>query len=390
MNDTLTSSDSQDSDSLARTPSTAEVDGWEVESSSVNQPTNSDLVERLQGPTAETTPTHPDAIDEDHDDAPDVPEPVEPQAQPKRKLTAAERKAVLQAEINAATRRKHEALRAAEEAEARAARAMRETVKPEPVKTESPAPDGEATEPDWDEYESRGEAFTKWAKDHAAWVERRTSTRAMEEARQAAREVAEQRIREEAERAAQSADAARYSARLANIEEKYPDFQEVVAANLADEAATPATPFIEEVVRKHPMGPELLYHLARHPSEAQVLAAFTQHGVPRPLYDAVRTSPDPVPLLSFLANHQDAYERFQRLDPPSQLLALGQLREQLRATGANTGSPVPARPVTAAKPPIRPLGATRSASTSQDPDELPFGPEYVARENARRAALARR
>lgn len=379
--------DSHDSASMAVPPSVAEVDGWEVESSSAVQPTNEELADRLRDePTSAAPVAAPDAVDEDHDDAPARPGTAAAEMErgedgkftKKRKLTAAERKAVLQAEFNALTKQREDARRAFEAEEAERQR-RRATPAPAPETPATPAEASKATpedgEPDWDQYEADGKTFSQYQKDHSAWLRKVLEAAADARAERKAGEI----VSAERERAMAIAEVARQETRLAAIKAKRPDFEERVDANLGD---VPQTPFMAAVVRNHPAGYELLDHLADHPAEAQILATFQWT---RPMMDAVKASPDPTPLLTYWANHPEEQARVAHLDPVSALMALGRLSAELFGPGAKTGSPARTPAVSAAKPPIRPLGATRSATgSSSDDEDLPFGPEYVHRENERR------
>jgi len=379
--------DSHESASMAQLPSTAEVDGWEVESSSAIQPSNADLAERLATePVSTPEPEEtPDPVDEDHDDATreSFSGKTEDARAPKRKrLTAAERKDVLQAEFNALTRQREEAKRQfeAEESERARVRASREA-SPATPKTPEAAAAAEpvAGEPDWDKYEEEGKTFAQYQKDHSAWLRKVVTAEADERASKAA----DARISAERSRADAVAHVARQEVRIEAAKAKYPDFEEKIEANLADVSQTP---FMAAVVRNHAAGFDLLYHLADHPAEAQILSTLQ---MTRPMMDVVKESPDPTAILSFWANNPDEHARIAALDPVSALLALGRLSAELSSPGANTGSPARTRPMTSAKPPIRPVGATRSASASRDDDDLEFGPEYVRREIERQRASAR-
>ncbi|MCX6550052.1 MAG: hypothetical protein NTY02_03410, partial [Acidobacteria bacterium] len=231
-------------------------------------------------------------------------------------------------------------------------------------------------EPDWDAYEEAGKTFSQFQKDHAAWLRKVITA----EADARATRTADERISAERERAFAIAEVARQEGRLDAVKVKYPDFDEVVSTNLSD---VPQTPFMAAVVRNHPAGFDLLYHLGQHPAEAKILATLP---MTRPIMDAVKESADPVGLLSYFANHPEDHDRIAHLDPPRQLLALGRLSAELSGSGAKNGSPGPTPPVTTAKPPIRPLGTTRSAPVSRDDDDLEFGPAYIKRENERRLA----
>jgi hypothetical protein len=363
--------DSLESDSMAKPVSSAEVDGWEVESSSAVQPTNEELAQRLSEEPAEQTEP-PESVDEDHDDAIGdegaAAQASEPEPQKKRKESATERTARIQAEINALTRQRHEEERALE-----ALRRERTTFAAPPPAPKPPTePPASATaEPDWDQYEADGKSFTQFSKDHSKWM--RDTVTAEVETR--AQRAADTRIEFERQRLAGEAVLVRHETRPEQVKAAHPDFDAAIA-NLDDPNKTPLTPFIQAVVMNHPKGAEFLYHLGLHPDEASVLAALP---MTRPIMDAVRESDDPTPLLLHFAQHPEEHDRIAHLDPGPALLALGRLSAALSGPGAKNGSPVRTPSLTTAKPPIRPLGTTRTASTSRDADDLEFGPEYARR-----------
>lgn len=387
--------DSHESLSSARPPSTASVDGWEVESSSAEQPTNEQLAERLRDePSAEKPDASAESAGSEHDDldndAPDRETPAD-EAPKKRKLTAAERKAVLQAEFNALTRQREDARRAfeAEEAERQRARTARgdsrATAQAEDKVPDTPEEAGKIDvvegQPDWDAYEAEGKTFSQYQKDLTAFFK----AEAIREAKAAAASMVSSMLKDSRERELTAAEMAKEDARREAAIAKFPDWAEKIEANLGD---VDQTPFLATVVRRHPAGMDLLYHLADHPAETKILSTYDWT---RPFMDAMKMEPDPAPLLLYLAHHQEEQERIAHLDPVPALLALGRISAELSRSDAKTGSSERTPPVTSAKPPIRPLGATRTASGSQrDPDDLDFGPEYIRAELAARAARMRR
>ena len=386
----LQPTDSHDSNSMARPVSSASVDGWDVESSSADQPSSEQLAARLRDepdpPKAEAAAAE---TDDDLDDAPDRETPAgEPEHPKKKKLTASERKAVLQAEFNAITRQREDARRAFEAEEAD--RERKRYARPAPEKADEKVPDSPAEaakldlaegQPDWDEYEARGETFSKYQKDLSAFYK----AESVKEARREATSVVTSLLSKAKEQDLAAAEEAREESRRQSAIQKYPDWEEKIAANLAD---VPQTPFMTTVVRRHEAGMELLYQLAEHPAEAKILATLP---MTRPIIDAVREAPDPAPLLLYFARNPEEHSRIAHLDPPRQLLALGRLVAHLSDEGAKNGSPSPTPPVTSARPPIRPVGATRSAGGARgDDDDIEFGPEYVRRQNEARLARAHR
>jgi hypothetical protein len=384
--------DSHDSNSMARPVSSASVDGWDAESSSAEQPSSDELAARLRDePVKEERAEAKADVDDDLDDTPDrETPPAEGEAPKKKRLTAAERKAVLQAEFNAITRQREDARRAfeAEEREREQKRAAR-TEPAKPAADKVPDTPAEAAklevadgQPDWDQYEEAGKTFSEYQKDLRKFFREE----AVREARLAAKSEVTSLLATNREQDLANREAAAEDARRDAAVAKYPDWAEKIAENLSD---VEQTPFMTTVVRRHPAGMDLLYQLAENPAEAKILATLP---MTRPMMDVVKESPDPAPILLYFARHPEEHDRIAHLDPPRQLLALGRLSATLSPDeGAKTGSPSPAPPVTSAKPPIRPVGATRSTGGSKDDsDDVEFGPEYVRRENERRAALGRR
>ena len=86
--------------------------------------------------------------------------------------------------------------------------------------------------------------------------------------------------------------------------------------------------------------------------------------------------------------HTVAYEiakdaaLYQRLlASPSRVMFMAEMGKLLtRLDGVPSGSPAKPVPLSKAKPPIQPLGASPNAS-DPDPDDVPFGPQYVRQMN---------
>jgi len=378
MPDVVISDDSIESDSMVPQEVTATDDGWETESSStlqIPQPDpeglSGDVDASSQGPAEP-----PEPVNEDHDDS--QTDDDQPQADadlPKKKLSAKERQGVLQAQFNALTRQKHEMERSIEARKAELA-ALTAPSKPAEARREPlPEPATDTSEPNWDEYEADGKTFAHYTKDHNKWLRETVIAEATTRATQSANDrAAQERVRLE-----DAAIEARFNTRIEQLIEAHPDF-ETLAKNLdnVDGQKVFQTPFLKAVVFNHPKGPEFLYHMVQHPGEALILSHLP---MTRPIMDAVKASSDPTMLLSFFARNQEEHARIAYLDPASALLALGRLTAELSGPGAKNGSPARTPPVTTAKPPIRPIGTTRSAgvSHSDDLDSIPFGPEFVRR-----------
>jgi hypothetical protein len=72
------------------------------------------------------------------------------------------------------------------------------------------------------------------------------------------------------------------------------------------------------------------------------------------------------------------------MPPASALVALVR-SVYSQASGVSAGSPAPAPPVSKAAPPIRPVGGGRAAAPAANPEDMEFGPDYVAAMNTRDA-----
>jgi hypothetical protein len=389
MADIVIPDESVESGSMAMEEVTASDDGWDTESTGTLQVTPPADPQNFSGDREEAEqeqPEPPDAVDEDHDDAAgeggDEHKQEAGQPHERRKLTAKERKGLLQAQFHALTRENYEIERSiaarkaelaalesgeTERATARAAKTETKPLEPEPVSADD--------EPDWDTYEAEGKSFTEFQKAHSRWLRETVSA----EATARANKTADERVAQERARAEEVAIRARFDARLEQMIEAHPDFEELAKSlDDVDGETVRETPFIKAVVFNHPKGAEFLYHLASYPNEALILSSLP---MTRPIMDAVKASSDPTALLSFFAQNQEEHARIAGLPPASALLALGRLTAELSVSGAKNGSPAQTPPITTAKPPIRPIGTTRSAGASRgdDLESVPFGPEYVRR-----------
>lgn len=76
-----------------------------------------------------------------------------------------------------------------------------------------------------------------------------------------------------------------------------------------------------------------------------------------------------------LAKDAETYQRV--VAAPSRVMFMAEMGKLItRVEGVPSGSPAKPAPLSKAKPPIQPLGSSPVAS-DQDPDDLPFGPQYV-------------
>lgn len=344
-------------------PTVAEVDDWTLTSSSVNQPDKQQLIERASGaPTPEDTKSEASEPVVSTEAKAEEPAGEEP-AGAKKKQTASERVAEIQARIAAETKALHDARRAreAEQAALDALKREKETIAKPAEGEAKPKPTTDDEIPVWSKWEEddKGTFDEFLAARDAALLKK--AKQELEQAQESERRVAATR---------QFAEA--HAKRIDKIQTEHPDFLEKVKTNLAD---VPSSPLVDLVVQHHENGPELLYHFANNPDEARVAATLRPS---RPIADAIMHSDAPVELFSYFAQNPAECERLSKLHPASALVALGELKVQLK--GAKNGSPSTVPTVSNAKPPIRPV-ASAHKPTSKAPDDLDFGPEYIAAMN---------
>lgn len=342
-------------------PVSADQDGWTITSHSAGSPTPT--VAQLQDTLLEPSSPPPPSSDE----AAEAPVGAAPPDRPP-KLSGTERKAQLQAEINALVRQKHEADRSFAKVSEEVARlraslpsAVQHDSGPSapPAVTAPPSP----TKPTWAAYEADGRSWDEFQDARDAWGLDQVRALALA-AREETQALYEARLAADRTTAEQAGLVAAHRARVQAVEAEHPDFVETVTTALAD---VPQTPFMRDAVLRHPKGAELLYHLGQHPDEAQALSSLP---LSYPMMDAVAESPDPIPLLSYFANHPSEATRLAQLPPRSALLALGALSHRL-VEGVNTGSPSPAPPRSQAPPPIRPIGGVRgTGDASHEPADF--------------------
>jgi hypothetical protein len=360
----------------AITPASHAEDGeWYAESNSASKPTSGELQTRLSDTPAEPAPAETPVADADPSPSSDPKTdesavsallPDRDEATGKFKKTGAERIAELQAQINAETRRKHDARREREQEEAAIARlkAEREALAAKPAVEAKPAAD--LTKPKWQDFEAKGLSYADYEDARDAWVEARAI--AAVDARQ---KQAEEKAKYEQQTAIERDREARYEARVSAVASKHPDFQQVVSA-----ASVDVPQFVDFVVKDHPQGPELLYALCKQLDLAEATNAFDLPGFGPRLYDALMSSADPVALVAHYVANADELTRISGLPPAAALVALGRLEGSM--SGANNGSPAPA-PTSHAPKPIQPVGKSRSvAANADDPDDIV---KWIALEN---------
>jgi hypothetical protein len=225
-------------------------------------------------PVAEATPpeTPPEATPPAHGVPPLEESPVPPAAD--EKGTSAK----LQARIDQLTRERHQSDRAREEAAAEATR-LREELEaakraaeppPAPPPAAQPAADPEPQEGDFEQYGEYIKAIGKWQ----VRQERAAILAEAEQKVEARIEAERQRGREAAQRRHEEQRARAHTARVDAFKAEHPDYAEVLEAA----ADVPISVDVEAVLKHSPDGPALIYHLARHPEEAQRLSALSRDG----------------------------------------------------------------------------------------------------------------
>lgn len=138
--------------------------------------------------------------------------------------------------------------------------------------------------------------------------------------------------------------------KIAAFKAEHADYDEVTRIELPP---VPQSSALAEYLRDSDMGPQLAYELGKDRAEL----------------NRILSQPDQTRLVAALA----------RLEG----------RLEARTSAAASGSaPAPKLVVSNAKPPIKPLGSS-PVTADADPDDVPFGPAYVAEQN-KRDRLARR
>ena len=120
-------------------------------------------------------------------------------------------------------------------------------------------------------------------------------------------------------------------------------------------------------------------HRATNP-EFDLLVNREDINLSTPMVDVIKASDHGPGLMIHMAQHPDDAQRISALHP---VLAFGEMKalEARLSVASNThGSTAPSPSISKAHPPIKPVGTTPSGSVD-DPSELEFGAEYVARMN---------
>lgn len=289
--------------------------------------------------------------------------------QVKKPKSASERQGELRARIAAETKAYHDARRAREFEQSELVRLRRERDElTQKSKEAAPAAD----KPVWAKFEEAGKSYEEFL-DARAEFDRKQTLELTTQAMKRQEDEAQERARVAQQTTAQQLAADAHTKRVNAAAQKHTDFFEVVQQNLQD---VEASPFLEHVIQNHDQGAELLYHLAKNPDEARILSTLSPS---RAIGDAIRYSDMPIELLSHLSQHPQELDRLNQLHPASALVALGEIKAQLK--GAKDGSPA-TEVVSNAKPPIRPVGGGRT-SAPKSSEDLPFGPDWIREENKR-------
>lgn len=350
-------------------PTVAEHDGWEVHSASaVDQPKPEQIVERLTDVPGDEQ-VEQQATEAAKTDKAEDEKAAKPATEERRKPSASERNAEIRARIAAETKAYHDARRAREFEQQEIVRLRQEREQLQRERAEPPKPAGD--KPLWAKYEEDGKSYEDFLDARAEWDRQQTIQLTRKELEQRERQALEF-ARTTQHRAVLDQHAQAHEKRINDAAQKHEDFFDVIKKNLSD---VPDNPFLVDVIQHHDQGAEVLYHLAQNPDEARVLSTLSMS---QAVGDAIRLSDVPVQLLSHFAQYPQELDRLNRLHPATALVALGELKAQLGA--AKDGS---ARTeISNAKPPIRPVGGGRT-SAPKDPDDLPFGPDWIRAENKR-------
>jgi hypothetical protein len=101
--------------------------------------------------------------------------------------------------------------------------------------------------------------------------------------------------------------------------------------------------------------------------------------LPGHVLEAIHASDQAPHLVYYLSRHADEARAIAAAAPYQALLMLGALTA--RSVAPPPAQP-PASPVSRAKPPVKPVGATPTAPEAPNPNDLAFGPEYIRQMNA--------
>lgn len=214
------------------------------------------------------------------------------------------------------TREAEEAKREAAEARREAMEAYKRMAEVKPPADPKPAEDVEPVEPEFQDPEQYQRDMAKFTREMAAYTARKAVASALAEHDKSQKQAQAQRQRE----AIENSWAGRRQKAIAEI----PDYLDV-----AENTSLPVSQAMAAVIKMDARGPEILYHLGKHPDEAARIAS---------------------------------------LPPLSQVAELGAFRERILTPTKPTASKAPA--------PIKPLSGARGAAP-QSMDEMPME-EYAA------------
>ena len=365
---------------------TGSADSWSFESNSIGQDPDAVLAQATEPgdePAPEETPPPVEV--------PAAPaEPAKPAveakpAQPgKAKQTITQRTAVLKAELAEALRQRAEARAELDDLTRRRDALRQETTRqpaPQPRQPAPPPAPAIGPAPDWDAFEREGKSWKEYEAASRAHILAEAEARHEVKLREQIRGI-EERSRADQQRARDADVAQQYTAKMQAAEAKYPDFAAQVDANLA---GITTSGFMKNVLVHHAAGAEVLYHWARHPHEAEIIATLRPT---RPIVDAVALADDPITLLSHFAAHRAEFEALTQMPPARQLYELGRL--QTRLEGAHTADPPAKPPTKSPAPPTRLIGGTAAAGGTAPESSGDDFADYVRAENARQAARAGR
>jgi hypothetical protein len=363
-----------DTSNTVQPPSVGEHDGWEVHSSSIDQPKPEQIVERL------TDVPDDEQVEQKANDAAEQAKTADEEQkadtavteEQKKRKSASQRDAELRTRIAAETKAYHDARRAREFEQAEILRlrrereALQQQSKPE-EKAEAPA-----DKPVWAKFEADGKSYEEFLDARAEFDRKQTIELARKDFEKQQADL-RQKALQQRQQSQEAQQAQAHQKRINEAAQKHEDFFEVIEKNLSD---VDDSPFLVNVIQTHDQGAELLYHLAKNPDEARVISTLTPS---RYVADAIRYSDMPIELLSHFAQHPQELDRLSRLHPATALMEMGEVKARLKS--AKDGS-LSTEQVSNAKPPIRPVGGGRT-SASKDSDDLPFGPEWIRAENKR-------
>jgi len=294
----------------------------------------------LAGPAPESDAPAPEAVDTD---APEPePEPDKPvETKPKRGAEA--RKQSIQAEIDDLTAKRHEARRAME-AEAAELQRLREELQRQQRQAAAPAADGTDPEPTLDAYDT----YDAFVRAQAQW---------------AARQVIKETRQQELQRQQQELQAREQDQRVRNWQQQW---HEAKASN----------PEFEASIRPELL--ELKPWSALTPDERKDATVYNA------IAEEVLRADNGPRLLQYLSEHFDTeFQRLASLQSPDDLRwSMAKLQGRLDAA-SSIGPASQPRPISSAKPPIKPMGSAPSAGDDNElSDDLPIE-EYIRRANHR-------